>query len=72
MLHNHRWFQKHLIVMFISRMCNGGCNSSFCSAVSALQVIRQSTGFDFGWEDDPCSPKPWMHVGCDGNLVTSL
>ncbi|WOL11965.1 putative LRR receptor-like serine/threonine-protein kinase [Canna indica] len=42
------------------------------TTVSALQVIRQSTGFDFGWEDDPCSPKPWMHVGCDGNLVTSL
>ncbi|RWW25932.1 hypothetical protein GW17_00009709 [Ensete ventricosum] len=42
------------------------------TTVSALQVIRQSTGFDFGWEDDPCSPKPWMHLGCDGNLVTSL
>lgn len=42
------------------------------SAVSALQVIEQFTGLDLGWEDDPCSPKPWDHVGCEGSLVTSL
>ncbi|KAL0924477.1 hypothetical protein M5K25_005308 [Dendrobium thyrsiflorum] len=45
-----------------------------CSAttVSALQVIQQSTGFDLGWEDDPCSPTTWSHIGCNGSLVTSL
>ncbi|KAL0417458.1 UNVERIFIED_CONTAM: putative LRR receptor-like serine/threonine-protein kinase [Sesamum radiatum] len=37
-----------------------------------LQVIQHSTGLDLGWQDDPCSPKPWDHIGCDGNLVTSL
>ncbi|KAG1370063.1 putative LRR receptor-like serine/threonine-protein kinase [Cocos nucifera] len=42
------------------------------TTVSALQVIQQSTGFNFGWEDDPCSPTQWKHVGCDGSLVTSL
>ncbi|KAI4354376.1 hypothetical protein L6164_003243 [Bauhinia variegata] len=42
------------------------------TTVSALQVIQQSTGWDLGWQDDPCSPSPWHHIGCDGNLVTSL
>lgn len=42
------------------------------TTVSALQVIQQSSGFDLGWEDDPCSPTPWKHVGCSVNLVTSL
>lgn len=42
------------------------------TTVSALQVIEQFTGLDLGWEDDPCSPKPWDHVGCEGSLVTSL
>ncbi|KAL0295462.1 UNVERIFIED_CONTAM: putative LRR receptor-like serine/threonine-protein kinase [Sesamum angustifolium] len=42
------------------------------TTVSALQVIQHSTGLDLGWQDDPCSPKPWDHIGCDGNLVTSL
>lgn len=41
-------------------------------AVSALQVIQQSTGLDLRWEDDPCSPAPWDHIGCEGSLVTSL
>ena len=41
-------------------------------AVSALQVIQQSTGLDLGWQDDPCSPTPWDHIGCHGSLVTSL
>ncbi|MQL97367.1 hypothetical protein Taro_030061 [Colocasia esculenta] len=45
-----------------------------CSSttVSALEVIQQSTGFDLGWQDDPCSPIPWRHIGCRGNRVTSL
>ncbi|ONK77646.1 uncharacterized protein A4U43_C02F8980 [Asparagus officinalis] len=42
------------------------------TTVSALKVIEQSTGFDLGWQNDPCSPTAWKHVGCDGNLVTSL
>ncbi|KAF9606787.1 hypothetical protein IFM89_028163 [Coptis chinensis] len=42
------------------------------TTVSALQVIRQSTGLEVGWEDDPCSPTPWKHIGCVGSLVTSL
>lgn len=42
------------------------------TTVSALQVIEQSTGLDLGWQDDPCSPKSWDHVRCEGNLVTSL
>ncbi|KAG8387333.1 hypothetical protein BUALT_Bualt02G0010600 [Buddleja alternifolia] len=45
---------------------------SSSTTVSALQVIQQSTGLDLGWQDDPCSPTPWEHIGCDGNLVTSL
>ncbi|CAN1140988.1 Probable LRR receptor-like serine/threonine-protein kinase At5g48740, partial [Linum perenne] len=40
--------------------------------VSALEVIQQATGLDLGWEDDPCSPTQWLHVGCEGSLVTSL
>ncbi|KAM3382379.1 hypothetical protein P3S68_007953 [Capsicum galapagoense] len=31
------------------------------TTVSALQVIRQSTGLYLDWEDDPCSPKSWEH-----------
>ncbi|XP_022960256.1 probable LRR receptor-like serine/threonine-protein kinase At5g48740 [Cucurbita moschata] len=42
------------------------------TTVSALQVIHQSIGLNLGWEDDPCSPRTWDHVGCEGNLVTSL
>ncbi|XP_038877569.1 probable LRR receptor-like serine/threonine-protein kinase At5g48740 isoform X2 [Benincasa hispida] len=42
------------------------------SSTTALQVIHQSTGLNLGWEDDPCSPRTWDHVGCEGNLVTSL
>ncbi|KAK6940536.1 Protein kinase domain [Dillenia turbinata] len=42
------------------------------TTVSALQVIQQSTSLDLGWEDDPCSPLPWNHVGCEGNRVTTL
>lgn len=42
------------------------------TTVSALQVIQQSTGLDLGWQDDPCSPTPWDHIGCQGSLVTSL
>ncbi|XP_078158638.1 leucine-rich repeat protein kinase family protein isoform X1 [Carex rostrata] len=45
-----------------------------CSAatVSALKVIQESTGINFGWEDDPCSPMPWDHLKCEGNSVTAL
>ncbi|KAM1003587.1 hypothetical protein ACFX15_003638 [Malus domestica] len=42
------------------------------TTVSALQVIQQSTGLDLGWQDDPCSPKSWDQIGCEGNIVTSL
>ncbi|KAL8150767.1 hypothetical protein V2J09_020575 [Rumex salicifolius] len=42
------------------------------TTVSALQVIQQYTGLDLGWQDDPCSPKPWNHVLCEGSLVRSL
>ncbi|WCJ38074.1 Leucine-rich repeat protein kinase family protein [Euphorbia peplus] len=42
------------------------------TTVSALQVIQHSTGLDLGWEDDPCSPITWDHIGCEGSLVTSL
>ncbi|XP_042483204.1 probable LRR receptor-like serine/threonine-protein kinase At5g48740 [Macadamia integrifolia] len=42
------------------------------TTVSALQVIQQSTGLDLGWEDDPCSPTEWKHIGCEGSVVTSL
>lgn len=41
-------------------------------AVSALQVIEQSTGLDLGWQEDPCSPFQWNHIGCEGSIVTSL
>ncbi|MBA0822031.1 hypothetical protein Goarm_018851 [Gossypium armourianum] len=40
--------------------------------VSALQVIEQATGFDLGWQDDPCFPTPWDHIECKGSTVTSL
>ncbi|KAJ4847595.1 hypothetical protein Tsubulata_013914 [Turnera subulata] len=42
------------------------------TTVSALQVIQQSTGLDLRWEDDPCSPNQWEHIGCEGSFVTSL
>ncbi|XP_057458612.1 probable LRR receptor-like serine/threonine-protein kinase At5g48740 isoform X2 [Lotus japonicus] len=42
------------------------------TTVSALQIIQQSTGFDLGWQDDPCSPSPWVRIDCEGSLVTSL
>ncbi|KAG2716773.1 hypothetical protein I3843_03G144600 [Carya illinoinensis] len=42
------------------------------TTVSALQVIEQSTGLNLGWQDDPCSPSAWDHIGCEGSLVTSL
>ncbi|KAJ8749674.1 hypothetical protein K2173_026323 [Erythroxylum novogranatense] len=42
------------------------------TTVSALQVIQESAGLDLGWEDDPCSPTPWNHIGCEGSLVTSM
>ncbi|XP_022758647.1 probable LRR receptor-like serine/threonine-protein kinase At5g48740 isoform X2 [Durio zibethinus] len=42
------------------------------TTVSALQVIEQSTGFDLGWQDDPCFPTPWDHIECEGSIVTSL
>ncbi|XP_050252880.1 probable LRR receptor-like serine/threonine-protein kinase At5g48740 [Quercus robur] len=42
------------------------------TTVSALQVIQQFTGLDLGWQDDPCSPTEWDHIGCEGSLVTSL
>lgn len=42
------------------------------TTVSALQVIQQYTGADLDWQDDPCSPTWWKHVGCEGSLVTSL
>ncbi|XP_077250440.1 leucine-rich repeat protein kinase family protein [Tasmannia lanceolata] len=45
---------------------------SSTTTVSALQVIQQSTGLDLGWQDDPCSPTPWKHVGCEGSILTSL
>ncbi|KAM7521816.1 hypothetical protein LguiA_011718 [Lonicera macranthoides] len=45
---------------------------SSSTTVSALQVIQQSTGLDFGWQDDPCNPTPWDHIGCEGSSVTSL
>lgn len=48
------------------------CLYFFVCAVSALQVIQQSTGWDMGWEDDPCSPRTWEHITCEGNRVTSL
>ena len=41
-------------------------------AVSALQVLQQFTDLDLGWQDDPCSPTQWDHIGCEGSLVTSL
>lgn len=41
-------------------------------AVSALQVIQQSTGLDLEWEDDPCFPTSWEHIKCEGNSVTTL
>ncbi|KAJ4956616.1 hypothetical protein NE237_013399 [Protea cynaroides] len=42
------------------------------TTVSALEVIQQSTGLDLGWEDDPCSPTEWKHIGCEGSMVISL
>ncbi|KAK8495687.1 hypothetical protein V6N12_005593 [Hibiscus sabdariffa] len=42
------------------------------TTVSALQVIEQSTGFDLGWQDDPCFPNPWDHIECEGSTVISL
>ncbi|XP_058198058.1 probable LRR receptor-like serine/threonine-protein kinase At5g48740 [Rhododendron vialii] len=45
---------------------------SSSTTVSALQVFQQSTGLDLGWDDDPCSPMPWDHIGCEGNSVVSL
>ncbi|XP_043719084.1 probable LRR receptor-like serine/threonine-protein kinase At5g48740 isoform X2 [Telopea speciosissima] len=42
------------------------------TTVSALQVIQESTGLDLGWEDDPCSPTEWKHIGCEASMVTSL
>nr|KJB10149.1 hypothetical protein B456_001G186800 [Gossypium raimondii] len=42
------------------------------TTVSALQVIEQATGFDLGWQDDPCVPTPWDHIECKGSTVTSL
>ncbi|EXC25124.1 putative LRR receptor-like serine/threonine-protein kinase [Morus notabilis] len=42
------------------------------TTVSALQVIEQSTGLDLGWQDDPCSPTSWDHIGCEGSRITSL
>ncbi|XP_057534815.1 probable LRR receptor-like serine/threonine-protein kinase At5g48740 [Amaranthus tricolor] len=42
------------------------------TTVSALEVIQQFTGLDLGWEEDPCFPRPWNHITCDGNLVTSI
>ncbi|KAL4193210.1 hypothetical protein AMTRI_Chr06g175760 [Amborella trichopoda] len=45
------------------------CSST---AVSALQVIQESSGADLGWQDDPCSPTQWKHVGCQESLVVSL
>uniref|UniRef100_A0A2N9J102 Protein kinase domain-containing protein n=1 Tax=Fagus sylvatica TaxID=28930 RepID=A0A2N9J102_FAGSY len=42
------------------------------TTVSALQVIQQTTGLDLGWQDDPCSPRPWDYIDCEGSLVTSL
>ncbi|KAL4313393.1 hypothetical protein GQ457_01G037640 [Hibiscus cannabinus] len=42
------------------------------TTVSALQVIEQSTGFDLGWQDDPCFPTPWDHIECEGSTVISL
>ncbi|KAF8402093.1 hypothetical protein HHK36_013045 [Tetracentron sinense] len=45
---------------------------SSSTTVSALQVIQQSNGLDLGWQDDPCSPTPWNHIGCEGSVVTSL
>ncbi|GFZ17608.1 leucine-rich repeat protein kinase family protein [Actinidia rufa] len=47
-------------------------SESSSTTVSALQVIQQSTGLDLGWQDDPCLPTPWDHIGCEENLVTSL
>lgn len=47
-------------------------SESSSTTVSALQVIQQFTGLDLGWEDDPCSPTPWDHIGCQGNSVVSL
>ncbi|PIA36028.1 hypothetical protein AQUCO_03400133v1 [Aquilegia coerulea] len=45
---------------------------SSSTTVSALQVIKQSTGLEIEWEDDPCYPTPWKHIRCEGSLVTSL
>ncbi|KAK3021663.1 hypothetical protein RJ639_046387, partial [Escallonia herrerae] len=45
---------------------------SSSTTVSALQVIQQIAGQNLGWEDDPCSPVSWDHIGCEGSLVTSL
>ncbi|KAK8631099.1 hypothetical protein V6N13_079863 [Hibiscus sabdariffa] len=42
------------------------------TTVSALQVIEKSTGFDLGWQDDPCFPTPWDHIECEGSTVISL
>ncbi|GAA0164650.1 hypothetical protein LIER_20239 [Lithospermum erythrorhizon] len=42
------------------------------TTVSALQIIQSSVALDLGWQDDPCLPMPWDHIGCEGNFVTSL
>ncbi|KAL2932927.1 hypothetical protein RDABS01_016046 [Bienertia sinuspersici] len=42
------------------------------TTVSALEVIQQYTGLDLGWAEDPCFPRPWNHITCDENLVTSI
>lgn len=60
-------FRRYLLLIFLKLYC------LFCDfAVSALEVIQQYTGLDLGWEEDPCFPKPWNHITCDGNLVTSM
>lgn len=51
-----------LLILFVLLDC----------AVSALEVIQQYTGLDLGWEEDPCFPRPWNHLTCDGNIVTSM
>ncbi|KAL5702666.1 hypothetical protein ACHQM5_027852 [Ranunculus cassubicifolius] len=45
---------------------------SSSTTVSALHVIQQTTGVELGWEDDPCFPTPWKHIGCEDDRVTSL
>ena len=63
---------SHILFWSLRRTEGANFKILILFAVSALQVIQQSTGLDLGWQEDPCSPKSWEHIECEGNLVTSL